>query len=214
VLAPPALQLLYSLATGAILREVGGSPLWPFLGLLLLKALALDTGPPALRQAGRRLALVVVGFWALAVVKNTVAPLLGRPGRIHFPGKRLADEVTARWQARCGRPLPLVVGDCWLASNVGCYARPRPSTYFAVGLGYLVLDPRVVPWTCDEDVRRRGAVLLWDAARLGDDLPEPLRRRFPDAEVQAPLVLPYEGTARGQVRVGVALQLPAGQPGA
>ena len=62
--------------------------------------------------------------------------------------------------------------------------------YSSGAVGYCCLEPKAAPWVTEDDIRRRGAVLLWDAAELGDDLPETLRLRFPDARPQPPIVLP------------------------
>jgi 4-amino-4-deoxy-L-arabinose transferase-like glycosyltransferase len=211
VLGPPALLVALSLAGDMQLREVWGYPLWTFTGVLLLACLRRDGAEVA--RAGRRWAVVAVGFVVLAVVKNVWGPaLLDRPGRVHFPGRRLVEGVSAAWGARGGGgPCPLVAGDAWLAGNVACYGRPRPSVYPTKGLGYPVLDPAVAPWTGDDDLQARGGVLLWDAGQLGDALPADWRRRFPAAEVCPPLVLPYDCQASvPPARVGVAV-LRSGQ---
>lgn len=211
VLGPVALHLLLSLVSGAQLREIWGSPLWPYTGLLVLFLLRIDASRTALARAWRCWAVVVVGFGAVALAKNYASPaLLGKPMRIHFPGKRLAEEAEERWRRCADGPMPLVAGECWLAGNVGCYARPRPSVYCSAALGYLEMDPRIVPWTGDEDLRKRGGVLLWDVEQLGEALPWQLRDRFPDAQAQEPIVLPYECRANvALVRIGVAVQRPA-----
>jgi 4-amino-4-deoxy-L-arabinose transferase-like glycosyltransferase len=211
VLGPVALHLLYSLVTGAQLREIWGSPLWTFTGLLLLLVLKTDATRPVLARAWWRWGLVVVTFWVFALAKNYGSPaLFGQPMRIHFPGKQLAEAVGERWRRCSDRALPLVAGECWLAGNVGCYAQPRPSVYFSSGLGHLVLDPKIVPWTGDEDLCARGGVLLWDAKEFGDAMPAQLRKRFPDAKVQEPVILSYAcPIALAPARIGVAVQTPA-----
>jgi hypothetical protein len=76
------------------------------------------------------------------------------------------------------------------------------------------MDARTTPWTSDEDMRARGGVLVWDAAHMGDVLPAELRQRFPAAQLQVPLVLPYRClTQLPPARVGLALVLPDAHPG-
>ena len=54
-----------------------------------------------------------------------------------------------------------------------------------------------------------GAVLLWDAEELGDELPEIMRVHFPDAETQPPIVLTYPRLPNVPPgRVGLAFQPP------
>jgi 4-amino-4-deoxy-L-arabinose transferase-like glycosyltransferase len=207
VAGPVALLLVLSLATGRQLREIWGSPLWTFAPLTLLFLLRVEAGMPALARAGRRWGAVVVLVVGYALLKNSAPSLHGSPGRIHFPGRALAEGVARRWGACEGRPFPVVAGDCWLAGNIGCYAAHRPSVYPSCGLGYLVMDPKATPWTGDDDVRRRGGVVVWDAGQLGCGLPPELARHFPGAEVQAPVVLAPHCRAP-EVRVGLAFVRP------
>jgi hypothetical protein len=70
-------------------------------------------------------------------------------------------------------------------------------------------DQRGVDWTSDDDLQRRGGILLWDAARWGDDVPADLRPRYPSARPLAPVVLPYHyASRRPPARIGLALIVP------
>jgi hypothetical protein len=215
-LGPVALLLLTSLGFGVQLREIYGYPLWTFVGLLLLFHLATDTRVVALQRAFRCWGLVVVFFLGFTLIKNFGEPIvLGNAGHIHFPGKRLADELSRRWQECYASPFPLVAGECWLVGNVGCYTWPRPSVYPSPGLAPLMLDPRIVPWTSDQDVRTRGGILLWKIRRTDNNMPTALRAHFPDAQVQPPLTLPYAWPVGvPPLRVGVAFQPPVTSRGA
>jgi hypothetical protein len=207
---PVALHLLLSAGLGLQLREIYGYPLWSLTGLVLLSFLRVDLSRPTLVRAAWCWAAVVVAFVGFTVLKDRFDPVLqGEGGRIRYPGRDLAQEVTRRWQERYGRPFPLVAGDCWAAGNVGCYAPHRPSVYFSRALDFLDLDPRAVPWTSDEDLRRRGGVLVWNADALGDWIPWWLWLRFPTAVWQPPLVLPYKCKTRvPPARVGLAFLPP------
>jgi 4-amino-4-deoxy-L-arabinose transferase-like glycosyltransferase len=209
VLGPVGLLVLVSLLTGCQVREIWGSPLWTFAGLLALVAVRTETAPAALARARWHLGMVVVFFVGFAVVKNCAEPAFnGRPGRIHFPGKELAQEVTRRWGESRDRPFGVVGGEAWLAGNVACYAPQRPSLYSSGDVGYLVMDQRS-PWTDDADLCRRGGVLVWDADQYGADLPDAFQKRFPTAQVQPPLTLAYRcAAAVPPVRVGMAFVLP------
>lgn len=210
VLGPVVLLLLVSLLSGKQLREVWGSPLWTFTGLLLLAALRLDVTARTLTRTDWHLGVVVVLFLGFALAKNYLEPALShRPGRIHFPGKRLAEEVTRAWVEQCGEPFPIVGGECWLAGNISCYAAHRPSLYSSGLVGYVAMDARITPWTSDEGMRRRGGVIVWYADQTGDDLPAGLRERFPAARVQPPLLLPYQcPQSLPPARIGIAFVLP------
>jgi hypothetical protein len=149
----------------------------------------------------------------------------GKPLRVHYPGPQLAEEVTRRWRERFGPAgPPIVAGDWWLAGNVCCHAVYRPVLYASLepaSFGkdpykdkgdprrFADPDPRASPWTSDDDLLRRGGVLLWDADAYGDDLPGWLLRRFPGALPQEPLALRCAGLGP-KVRVGWAMVAPGG----
>jgi 4-amino-4-deoxy-L-arabinose transferase-like glycosyltransferase len=211
VLGPVGLLLLLSLGTGCQVREIWGSPLWTFTGLLALVLLRTEATPATLARSRWGLAMVVVFFVGFTLVKNYAGPEFnGRPGRIHLPGKELAQEITRRWHEKCARPFGVVGGEPWLAGNVACYAEQRPSLYSTGDTGYLVMDQRIT-WTNDDDLCRRGGVLVWDAEQVGAELPGAFRKRFPTAAVQPPLTLAYCcATAVPPVRVGMAFVLPPG----
>jgi 4-amino-4-deoxy-L-arabinose transferase-like glycosyltransferase len=210
VLGPVALLLSMSLATGAQLREIWGSPLWTFAPLLALLALRINESPTAWQWSRRVWGVVAVGFLMYGLVKNYGEPYWsGRPGRMHFPGKQLAAEATRRYTESVGEPFPVAAGECWLAGNVSCYAPQRPSMYSSGSVGYCNFEPRTAPWLTEDEIRVRGGVFLWNAAEEGDELPAIMRVRFPHAETQPPIVLPYSGFPNlPPARIGLAFQKP------
>jgi hypothetical protein len=71
------------------------------------------------------------------------------------------------------------------------------------------VDPKAAPWLSVQEIHRSGAVLLWDADELGDELPEIMRVHFPDAETQSPIVLMYPQLPKVRPgRIGLAFQPP------
>ena len=210
VLGPVAVLLLLSVATAMQLREIWGSPLWTYAPLLALLTLKLNPAATAWRWSHGLWMMVALAVIAFALVKNCGEPYWnGRPGRTHFAGKELAAEATRRYAERFGEPFPVAVGECWLAGNVSCYAPQRPSMYSSGAVGYCYVDPKTAPWLSVEEIQHRGAVLLWDADELGDELPESLRIHFPHAETQRPIVLTYPQLPHVRPgRIGLAFQPP------
>ena len=97
-----------------------------------------------------------------------------------------AGEPSDERQVRYGVPPAIAAGDWWLAGNVCCFAPSRPTLYSSrepAGAGYdprrdrgdprrfAWPEPETAPWTGDEDLRRRGGVLVWDVAMYGEDMP-------------------------------------------
>lgn len=220
VLGPVLMHLAAALAVGAQLRDIWGVPLWSFVGVLACSFAAGEVSDRAWRLSLRLWAAVALGSLLVATVADRAGPVFrGRPTRVHYPGKRLADEVTARWRDEFRCPLPVAAGDWWLAANV-CVHADGPTLYgsrepASAGMAvrrdparYYAPDPRASPWMDDDTFRRRGGVLLWDADTFGDGLPPGLRERFGEARERPPLLLPW---AEGRdLRVGHAFVPPRG----
>ncbi|MFO0928357.1 MAG: hypothetical protein U0736_15175 [Gemmataceae bacterium] len=120
----------------------------------------------------------------------------------------------------------MVAGDWWLAGNVGCHAASRPVLYGSREPSstdpdprrrrgdphkYASPDPRACPWIDDAAFRRRGGLLLWSVDYYGETLPAWLAERFPEAEGQPPLHLPFLGGSRDTLAVGWAMLPPANE---
>ncbi len=81
--------------------------------------------------------------------------------------------------------------------------------YSSGAVGYCNLEPKAAPWVTEDEIRRHGGVLLWDAGELGDELPDIMRLRFPHAETQPPIVLAYPSLPNvPPERIGLAFQAP------
>jgi 4-amino-4-deoxy-L-arabinose transferase-like glycosyltransferase len=205
-LGPCLLAMLAAGLAGRDMRSMWGSPMWNFVGLLLLCLPAR-----ALTQAGMRRAVtasIAVAVLALLAFggKTAFGPLVRhQASRANFPGQALADAVSQGWSARVpGRPLTLVAGDPWLGGNVGFYASGRPSVI-------LDADLSINPWLTQAQLRRDGAVIVW---RMPPELPADavpgwLESRFAGAEIQPVLTLaPQSLFDLPDERVGWAIQPP------
>jgi hypothetical protein len=126
--------------------------------------------------------------------------LAGKENRTHFPGRQLGAEVTDRWYAETGKPLKYVIGDTWYAGNAAFYSDDRPSALFVHG-GY-----RFNPWVTPEDLKKSGAVLVWDAESEGADIPPIVAEQFPGAAIQPEV--PVQGPAAVH-KIGIAILFPS-----
>jgi hypothetical protein len=233
VAGPVALHVAVGVLLGTQLRDIWGVPLWAFAGVLLCSLLHR-------REIGRRWRLFLSGWAAVAGVMLLVtlagnvagAAWRHRPLRVHYPGRQLASEVESRWRREFGSPLPVAAGDWWLAACVCVHGSDRPTLYgsrdpSSVGMAdvgfkgsvakFYAPDPRASPWIDDDGFRRRGGVLLWDAGAFGDELPDLLRERFPEAQTRTPMELPFSGTLGSSrpartLRVGWAVIAPPRGP--
>jgi 4-amino-4-deoxy-L-arabinose transferase-like glycosyltransferase len=193
-----ALALGPFLVTTAIATVLGrlavamwGYPLWSFAPLAVVMWAAPATDPRRLRWFAGALIAVIVGWPVVYAAIELGEPFLrDRPKATQFPGRLLAAAVTTHWRAQTKQPLTYVAGaevgtgpGEFAANNVAVYSPDRP---------HVVVhgNPRLSPWIDPEDLDRRGAVLVWEAAAPG--LPEQLRIAFPRAQMQRPLVLPRQ----------------------
>jgi Dolichyl-phosphate-mannose-protein mannosyltransferase len=212
VIGPFALLLTYSLIAGAQLRDRWGAPFVMLASVWVLAAAGSTTfSPIRLRRAATLWAAISVGFLAIWVGRLVVSPYVEKSiPRACYPGRQLAEEVAQRWHARRSEPIPIVAGEAWRASNVCSYAPHGPIIYSSGDMGLLTFDPHHAFWTDDADLSARGGVIVWGAYQLGDTLPAWIRQRFPNAEVQPPIVLPYQTGAQVRPdRIGVAFVWPA-----
>ena len=102
----------------------------------------------------------------------------------------MADIVTREWHARYGTPLAYVGGSEFVANNVAVYSPDRPHVVVHGELG-------LSPWVDPAELRRHGAVLVWQEGMAGADL-DTLKANFGDVDVQPALLLPRQTRFRVQ----------------
>ena len=175
-----------------------GYPLWSFLPLAMLVWVPPALDPARLRRFAAAALAVLIAMSVAFVTAELGEPLVrDRARATQFPGRVLAETVTRQWRSRTGSPLAYV-GGALVYSDAGGRRREVPgagqfaSNNVAV---YSADRPRVIvngelklsPWIDPADLERRGAVLVWQSDE--NVLPENLKRTFPRAELQPPLVL-------------------------
>jgi hypothetical protein len=77
-----------------------------------------------------------------------------RPKASQFPGEAMAASLTRAWHERYGMPLRYVAGSEFYANNLAIYSPDRPRV---VVHG----DLKLSPWIATEDLRRHGAIIVW-----------------------------------------------------
>jgi 4-amino-4-deoxy-L-arabinose transferase-like glycosyltransferase len=199
----PALTLLaLSLITGRATQAMWGFPLWLFLGLWLVLFAPAALDRMRLAFIGAVWAAVFAIFVAAFAADYLVLPNFDHRYRAaFFPGDLLSAAITQRFEAATGHEPAYVIGSMWDGGNVAHYSAERPQPRVLIdGL------PRRAPWIDLDDLRARGAALVWTD---GDPqvLPETFAAVAPGAEVGAPLDLPYH-YGEGVVHVGWAILRP------
>jgi hypothetical protein len=104
---------------------------------------------------------------------------IGTDLRVEQPAATMGRFFADNFERRTGRPLAIVTGDVRTAALVALAAPSRPSIYFDA-------DPAGSPWVTPEDIRQKGAVVVWPAANTTPDPPPEIKARFPDLIPEVP----------------------------
>lgn len=187
----PALAIAaYSLLTGARLRSMWGTPMLLALPLLLTMLASFDARPSRVRGfVGSWITLFLLGLGAYFVDNGAAPAFTDDAKRTNYSGADLASIVESEWRERAGlAPLPIVIANIWHGGTVSWYGQARASVYIHG-------SPARTFWLTDDDVRRRGAMVIWklaDAAhpdRVNRAFVDSLRERFPSLVELEPVTL-------------------------
>ncbi|MFZ0776452.1 MAG: hypothetical protein WAM74_08185, partial [Xanthobacteraceae bacterium] len=188
-LVPGLLATSVAVVLGRALPVGGAAPLVVLSGLALVIA------------AGDSIALYhqrILGFaWAgLLIVPAIFVPILivllpwtaGMDLKVAQPANAMGRFFADSFERRTGQPLAVVTGDPRLAALVALAAPSRPSVFFDA-------DPARSPWVTADDIRKKGAVVVWLAPDTTPVPPPDIKAYFPDlvAEVPRAFNRPVEG---------------------
>jgi hypothetical protein len=197
---PMAAVLALSAVSGRGTVAMWGYPLWLFAGVWLVMMAGRMLDQDRLGRVGLTWAIVFAGLAVAFAGNYGVLPHYDHRYRaVFFPGNALGREVSQRYRAATGQPLAYVIGSMWDGGNVAHYAPEQPR---------VLIDGRAAraPWIDIDDLKRRGAVVVWTDGDL-QVLPVEFRTAAADAAVQQPFLVPYR---RGDqvLYVGWAILLP------
>src|SRR5580693_4957446 len=185
VLAHAGLAILVVLASG-----------WPRTGDAPAPAIAREPIDPAALTFVKVFALFhqrILGYaWAgLLLVPALFVPVVmlllpwaaGTDLKIEQPANAMGRFFAENFERRTGRPLTVVTGDVGTATLIALAAPSRPSVYFDA-------DPARSPWVTPDDIRNKGAVVVWLTADTTPTPPPEIKARFPDLIPEVPLTFP------------------------
>lgn len=154
-LLPCLLVTLLGMVMGMRLRDMWGSPMWAFSGLLCMAwvpaAWATRMLPKVLRGIG--IWLVLVSSF-MVVYLGWGADIRKRAARMDWPGVQMGQQARSVWAAHSHCGLDTVAGHYWLAGLISAYAPDRPSVLIED-------DARFSPWASAERLQHRGALWVW-----------------------------------------------------
>lgn len=181
---PVAIVLAMAAVSGRGVVAMWGYPLWLFLGLwLVMHARCAPEGPRLARIVASW--AIVFACLALAFYANyDILPRFDHRYRaVFFPGGGLGREITERYHAIAGKKLTYVIGTMWDGGNLAHYSPDQPRVLVDG-------EPQRTPWIDLNDLRRKGAVVVWTVGDL-HHLPKQYRTIAAGAEVQKPLLLRF-----------------------
>jgi hypothetical protein len=130
---------------------------------------------------------VVISAWfgllfvppVMAVVAILALPWLGVDLAVNQPAKAMALFFADSYQRRIGAPVAIVAGDPRLAALVAMDSPSRPSLY-------LDATPERSPWVTMDEVKTKGAIIVWPTTDTAGAPPPDIKARFPDIVPEVP----------------------------
>jgi len=193
---------------------IGAStPLGGVAPLVILSALAIVVAAgDGIELAHQRL---VIPAWfglllvppAMTVLAIFALPWLGIALNINQPARAMGQFFDESYQRRLGAPLPIVAGDPRTAALVAITATSRPSLYFDSA-------PERSSWVTMNDIKTKGAILVWPTTDTSGAPPAALKDRFPEIVPEVP-PRAFERPVPGRLpllRIGWGVIRPQGQP--
>lgn len=183
-LGPFAVTTLVALLLGRLPVAMWGYPLWSFAPLAALMWLGPATDPIRLKRfAAGFLFVFIIAPIAYAAIEIGEPLVRDRPKATQFPGRLLAAMVTRTWRERFATPLTYVGGGEFATNNVAVYSPDRPHVIVHA-------DPALSPWIDRDDLKKKGAVLVWEDGQADEARIAQWRAAFPGFDLQPPLILP------------------------
>ncbi len=208
-LIPALLATAIAVLVGYRLPIAGAAPLLVLSGL----AVVVAAGDSIELHHQRTLGLVWAGLLVVPAILVAAAIVLlpwttGTDLAIAQPAAAMGRFFADSFERRTGHPLTVVSGDARIAALVAFAAPSRPDVYF-------VADPERSPWVTVQDIREKGAVVVWPAAQTTPEPPPAIKARFPDLIAEVPQT--FERRVRGRLpplRIGWGMIRPASAPAA
>ena len=159
-LGPAAMVTGLGVATGTEIQVEWAAPFFLTLPILLLRLCYPIIPSPA---AIRRFLMGLSGLTAAmaityALIFSGLTALVEEGEWSRFPARALAAKVSEGWATVCGGPVPIIIGDSWLAGTSAYLLPGQPRVYTEA-------DPRMSPWLSDAQIRESGAVMVWNISQ-------------------------------------------------
>jgi len=169
----------------------GAAPLVVLSGLAVV--MAAGTGIAIFHQRAVGYAwvgLLIVPALFVPAVMVLLPWTAGTELKVEQPARAMGRFFAETFERRTGRPLAVVTGDPRTAALIALAAPSRPSVYFDA-------DPARSPWVTPDDIRKKGAVVVWLTADTTPTPPASIQARFPDLVPELPRA--FDRPVRGRL---------------
>jgi 4-amino-4-deoxy-L-arabinose transferase-like glycosyltransferase len=162
---PFILLITYAAIAQSLLKDMWGTEFWGLFTIFLFYIFQ----PKQNNLANKLFFRLLVGINLLLLIAFISQSHWNFSKRSNFNGKQVAEIATNQWHAHVDKNgdknISYVVGDTWLSSNIAFYSKERPRIF---------LDMMVnrSSWIDFEDFKNKGGIIVWDAKKEGEDLPE------------------------------------------
>jgi hypothetical protein len=183
-LVPALLATIVAVLFGRALPIGGAAPLVVLSGLAIIIAAGDSIALFHQRILGYAWAGLLVVPALFVPVVMVLLPWAARSDlKIEQPANAMGRFFAENFERRTGRPLAVVTGDVGTATLIALAAPSRPSVYFDA-------DPARSPWVTPDDIRNKGAVVVWLTADTTPTPPAEIKARFPDLIPEVPRTFP------------------------
>jgi hypothetical protein len=205
-LAPALVAALFAALMGERQPAGGYAPDLVLSGLavVVLAGNSIPWHRPRLVATTWSLLLMVPPLSAAAAI--LVLPWFGIAVDVSRPAAAMGQFFAESFQRRTGVPLAIVSGETRTAALVALGAPTRPSLYFGAA-------PERSPWVTPDDIRRKGAVVLWPTADTRPVVPPDIAEQFPALTADMPHS--FERSVQGRLpllRIGWGVLRPQPPP--
>lgn len=197
---PLLLTALLSVLFGIKLRGGWGMPLLSLWGIALIAILQ-----PHLSQKKLKFfivyVLVLMGALLSGYGKSLIYSNTGTSA--NFPGKEMAQAVTAFWHKQYQQNLAFIAGSRWLGGNIALYSNDHPAVF-------MEWDEEHSPWIKLNELEQKGAIFIWDIS-AGEELPDDVKHNFPRLMPPVEMEFNFHRNEVAQltpVKIGIAVLPP------
>lgn len=179
-IAPAFVATLVAVVIGLHMPIGGAAPAVVLSGLAVVVAIGDSINVHRQRVVGVAWGALLVVPALIMVCAILILPWIASVDlKIAQPADAIGRFFSDSFQRRTGKPLAIVSGDMSTAELVAYGAASRPSVYFAAA-------PEQSPWITPEDLRLKGAVIVWPTTDTAGTPPADIRARFPDLVPEVP----------------------------